>query len=48
MLFKNENNIYKHFGWLDELKLLTQETMQLLGSSKKDIDRLQMEKLCQD
>ena len=31
-----------------ELELLTEETMQLLGSSKKVIDKKKMEKLCQD
>ena len=31
-----------------QLELLTQETMQLLGSSKKVIDQTKLEKLCQD
>ena len=30
------------------LELLSEETMQLLGSSKKDIDQKKMVKLCQD
>ena len=31
-----------------KLELLTKETMQLLGSSKKELIKTKMEKLCQD
>ena len=31
-----------------QLELLTQETMQLLGSSKNVIDQTKLEKLCKD